>query len=275
MKFKLIILFLVLSITKINSQWKSEWFPSDLNIQPFTANFLEPKAGFHFLVDPGKVRIDIGTSRDIILFKSDAEQISIGADLFTYTRTRTESNFKFPVETVDYLFGINSGYKINCGSTEWGARFRFSHISAHLVDGNYDSKNNEWRGGRDPFVYSKEFFEIIGYYKIVSLRIYTGITYNIHIIPNEIKKVTFQAGFDYYAKSFSSFAFIPFIAYDFKLTGIDKYSGNHVVAGGVKFGEPTSRGFSILVSYLAGKSVHGEFFDLNENYLTLGINLDI
>jgi hypothetical protein len=172
-------------------------------------------------------------------------------------------------------FGINGGFKSSSDKNEWGTRVRFSHISAHLVDGYYDMESDKWLNDRVPFVYSKEFIELIGYFKIYGLRIYAGATYNFHIIPEEIKKGIIQLGFDYFAYPIRTSAFIPFIAYDFKLTGIDKYSGNNIMSAGIKFGEPTSRGFSILVSYFSGKSVHGEFYDLSESYASIGINLDI
>ncbi|MCW8804271.1 MAG: DUF1207 domain-containing protein, partial [Ignavibacteriaceae bacterium] len=208
-------------------------------------------------------------------WKNKTESFSFGADFFTYTRARSEDNFKFPVETVDYLFGVNGSYKNKMARTEWGARLRFSHISAHLVDGYYDTENETWLNGREPFVYSREFFELIAYYKIYGARFYAGLTYNIHIVPDEIKKGILQVGFDYYPHSLKNSAFIPFIAYDFKLTGISEYSGNNIISVGIKFGEPESRGFSILASYFSGKSVHGEFYDINESYFTIGINLDI
>lgn len=272
-----ILVLILIAIIKLNSaaQTTVEWFPADLNIQPFTAHFLEPKAGFQYLFDLEKVRIDIGTSHDIIQWKAEDESFSFGADFFTYTRARSENNFKFPVETVDYLFGINGSYKSKTELREWGARLRFSHISAHLVDGYYDTESESWLNGQEPFVYSREFFELIGYYKIYDIRVYGGITYNIHIVPDEIKKEIFQLGFDYYATQIRSSLFTPFIAYDFKLTGIDKYSGNNIISAGIKFGEPKSRGFSILASYFSGKSVHGEFYNFNESYFTIGINLDI
>ena len=274
-RFKLISLFIL--ILRLNSfaQIVAEWFPTDLNIQPFTAHFLEPKTGFDYLFDLEKVRIDIGTSRDIIHWNSEQNKFSVGADFFTYTRARSEANFKFPVETIDYLFGVNGGYKNNSENSEWGARLRFSHISAHLVDGYYNSNSGSWLNKKEPFVYSKEFFELISYYKIYGLRVYGGITYNIHIIPEEIKKSIFQVGFDYYAEPLKTSLFIPFVAYDFKLTGIQEYSGSNILSAGIKFGEPASRGFSILASYFSGKSVHGEFYYLNENYWTIGVNLDI
>jgi len=95
------------------------------------------------------------------------------------------------------------------------------------------------------------------------------------IKPGEIKKGIFQAGLDYYILPLRNSSFIPFIAYDFKLTGIEKYSGNNIVTAGIKFGEPLSGGFSILISYLSGKSVHREFYDISENYWKIGLNLDL
>ncbi|MEE9450475.1 MAG: DUF1207 domain-containing protein [Ignavibacteriaceae bacterium] len=267
-------LFVFLSLNTF-PQTADEWFPDELNIQPFTANYLEPKAGFEYLVDINKVQINIGTSRDIYHYYDDKTTISFGADLFTYTRARVQSNFKFPVETIDYMFGVNAGYKKNDGKKEIGLRFRFSHISAHLVDGLYDAENESWLNGREPFVYSKEFLELFPYIKKDGYRIYLGVTYIIHVIPDLIKKGIFQAGFDYYILPLRNSSFIPFIAYDFKLSGIKKYYGNNIVTAGIKFGEPLSRGLSILISYLSGKSVHGEFYDISENYWTIGLNLDL
>jgi hypothetical protein len=274
---RLFLVAIIMFFLRLNTvaQTVTEWFPADLNIQPFTAHFLEPKAGFQYLFNLEKVRIDIGTSRDIIKWGAEKHHFSVGADFFTYTRARSEDNFKFPVETVDYLFGVNMGYKKILFDTEFGARLRFSHISAHLVDGYYDAESESWLNGREPFVYSREFFELIGYYKIYGVRFYGGITYNIHIVPDEIKNASLQMGFDYYSVHLQTNLFVPFAAYEFKLTGIDAYSGNNIFSAGIKFGKPSSRGFSILVSYFSGKSVHGEFYDLNENYATIGINLDI
>ena len=75
---------------------------------------------------------------------------------------------------------------------------------------------------------------------------------------------------------FSNGSITPFVAYDFKLNGInDIYFENNITKVGVKFGSPLSRGFSILISYISGKSIHGELFDLTENYLNIGFNLDL
>ena len=273
-----ILVLIIISFIKINSiaQTTSEWFPADLNIQPFVAHFLEPKTGFQYLFEIEKVRIDIGTSQDIIHWTDENNYYSLGADFFTYTRARAESNFKFPVETIDYLFGVNGGYKHKTETKEWGERLRFSHISAHLVDGYYDSDTENWLNDYQPFVYSKEFFEFMPYYKLDGVRIYVSLTYMIHIVPTDIINGIYGAGFDYYAVQLNISAFTPYIGYDFELNGIDEvYFGNNILTAGIKFGHPESRGFSIFTSYYSGKSVHGEFYDINEEYFTIGINLAI
>jgi Protein of unknown function (DUF1207) len=267
--------FLILLSTCLYSQ-TTEWFPSELNIQPFTANFLEPRNGFMFALDDNQLRLNIGTSRDVFQIITGTKNISVGVDLFTYTRLRGEDNFKFPVETVDYLFGLNTGYKIIDNNKELGVRFRFSHISAHLVDGRYDAQSGSWIEGREPITFSKEFFELFPYYRINGFRLYLGLTYIIHISPTIINNGIYQIGFDYYILKLSNGFVTPFVAYDFSVSGIDDiYSGNNILKIGVKLGKPFERGFSILFAYFSGKSVHGEFFDLNEKYVSVGFNLDI
>ncbi|HCY77964.1 MAG TPA: DUF1207 domain-containing protein [Ignavibacteriales bacterium] len=271
------ILALLLFSTSISfAQWQHELFPSDLNIQPFTANILEPKAGFVFAMDNNKLRLDISTSRDIVKWYDDDETISIGADLFTFTRLRSTDDFKFPVETIDYLFGLNAGYKKQLSDeNELGLRFRLSHISAHLVDGQYDAENQEWRDGRDPFVFSKEFIELFPYYRVNTFRGYVGLTYIFHIIPEEIKQFNAQVGFDYFITQFGGETMTPFVAYDFKLAGNETYVGNNIFSVGVKFGNWKNKGLSLYYTYISGKSIHGEYYDVNENYSAVGFNFEL
>jgi hypothetical protein len=256
-------------------QGKSEWFPKSLNIQPFTANFIEPRAGFQFLFGKTEIELDIGTTSDIYHYSTDNSVFSLGADLFTYTRLKGQTNFFFPVDAVDYLFGINAGYKISKLNKEYGFRFRLSHISAHFADGHFDTRLNEWKNGRNPQVYSREFIELFPFYRIDGFRVYLGLTYLFHVIPKGIGKGIYQTGFDYYFSNLFKKNISPFIAYDFKLDNIGKYSGSNILSLGVKFGKYDSKGFSISFNYFSGKSIHGEYFDITEHYTTLGVNLDL
>ena len=274
--FFLSLLFLSKTFSQSGDSSKVEWFPSDLNVQPFTANFLEPKAGFSYLLGRREIRLDIGTSADIYHYSKGYSQLSLGADLFTYTRLRGESEFHFPVEAIDYLFGINWSYKIINEQSEYGIRVRLSHISAHFADGHFDNRLGVWQDERNPRTYSREFIELFPYYKIKNLRGYIGFTYLIHVTPKRLGKDIYQVGFDYYVPLLISDFITPYAAYDFKLAHIVKtYSGSNILTAGIKFGKYNSKGFSILLSYYSGKSVHGEYFDINENYASLGFNVDL
>jgi|GEM_PF-309778 len=267
-------LSIVLS-TFAQSQSKLDWFPSGLNIMPFTANILEARDGVSYLTGADKLRLDIGTSTDIYRLSKDNSVLTFGADLFTYTRLRSENNFRFPVETIDYFFGLNSGYKIIDGDHQYGFRFRFSHISAHLVDGRFDKSSGGWQYNYQPFVYSREFFELLPFYQFDTFRIYGGMTYLIHVIPDGIGKEIYQAGFDYYFTFFPLKSIVPFAADDFKLSQIGKYSGDNIIMAGIKLGKYNGKGFKIFYSYTSGKSIHGEFYNLFESYSSIGFNFDL
>ena len=181
--------FFLFLFTSINAQSSFKMFPSGLTVEPFTANTLEPKLGFLFHVSENAIRLDISNSMDVFRitnaddYSKNSSEISMGVDMFTYTLLRGETNFHFPVDAVDYLFGLNACYKKVTNDAEYGARFRFSHISAHLVDGHFDGTNFEWKDNHPPRVYSREFFELMPYYKVNSLRVYGGLTYIFHIDP--------------------------------------------------------------------------------------------
>lgn len=275
MRKTLLFLFVLSLIINISAQETDKWFPNELNIRPFTSNFLEPRAGFNYLLGERNIRLDIGTSSDIYRIQNDNKTLSFGADVFTYTRLRSESGFKFPVEAITYYFGINSGYKVRDENNEYGFRFRFAHISAHLVDGSFDHNSNSWRNGGNPFVYSKEFFELFPFYSINGFRLYSGFTYIFHTVPTDIGKEIYQAGFDNYFTNLQIKTFTPFIAYDFKLQKIGEYTGSNILTAGIKFGKWNEKGFSISISYFAGKSVQGELYDINESYASLGFNMEL
>jgi hypothetical protein len=258
----------------ISAQVKDEWFPSGLTIKPFQANMLEPKAGFSYMPWVDRLRLDISTSQDFYRGEKGSNVFSFGGDLFTYTRLRAENDFHFPVETIDYMFGVNGCYKVVNESDEYGFRLRLSHISAHLVDGKYDSQILNWSAGDRPIVYSKEYVELFPYYSYKGLRGYIGLTYLFHVTPTNIGKEIYQAGLDYEISWLRTGLFTPFAAYDLKLNKIDKYLGNNIVTAGLKFGNAFGKGMSIAYTYYSGRSIHGEYYDRYENYSAIGLNLD-
>ncbi len=271
----ILVAFLTLSSLNI-ARGKVKYFPATILTQPFTANIIEPRTGFNFHFN-NNLGLNIGTSLDIVHFEDGKTTYSFGADFFTFTRLRREKNFHFPVDAVDYLFGVNFNYKKNISTLESaGLRIRLSHISAHFVDGHFDPSINNWRNSRPPIVYSREFIEFSPYYKINNLRFYGTIAYIFHIDPKNIGKDYYQLGFDYYFKGFFNTRLVtPFVAYDFKLVHLFKYFGNHSFFAGVKFGHSERKGFSIFFNYYAGKSFRGEYYNVNRQYFAFGINMDL
>jgi hypothetical protein len=273
-----IVLFLfgLLLYTNISAQNTFEYFPSGLNIQPFTANIIEPRIGFMFQSSKNELRLDIGNSMDIIRYGDKNKALSFGADFFTFTLLRGENDFHFPVDAVDYLFGVNFGYKKVVNQTdEFGVRLRLSHISAHFADGHFNNAKQEWRDGQKPRVYSREFLEFIPYYKFNDLRLYGGFTYIYHIDPTNIGKYNFHAGFDYFQDDFFINMIHPFIGYDLRAIKISKYSVNNSIEVGIKAGHNRGRGISLYYTYFSGNNIHGEYFNFREKYHGIGINLDL
>lgn len=267
---------LVLTNFNLVAQDAFNLFPSNLLIQPFTSNTLKPKLGFEFKTNVNELSLNIGNSMDIFHYKIDEKnKISFGADLFTYTLLRSQTNFHFPVDAVDYLFGVNFGYRRDLENSELGARLRISHISAHFVDGHFDKNLNSWRGNRPPKVYSREFFELIPFYRLDNFRLYFGVTYIFSIDPQNIGKDQYQIGFDYFAQNLSFYNFTPYFAYDFRLLNIYSYTGNNSFEAGIKYGIAKEKGISFYFRYFAGYNIHGEYFDVKENFTSIGFNFDL
>ena len=272
---KLLILFFSVN-SVILSQSGFQLFPPDLLTEPFNANHLEPKLGFLFHTAENEIRLDIGNSMDLAAWKLDENEfVSAGADLFTYTLLRGESNFHFPVDAIDYLFGLNASYRRDFDEKQIGARLRISHISAHFVDGHYDPTNQIWRDNQKPKVYSREFVELMPYFKTGNLRVYAGISFLFHVDPERLGKDSYEFGAEYFAKDLLNEFLTPFISYDFKLVNYEKYRGNNSIIAGLKIGFPDGRGLSLYFNYYAGQSIHGEYFDFVKKYFAFGVNLDI
>lgn len=270
----LILMFPFVNRGQIMTETEYEFFPSDLNIHPFTANHLEPRLGFVFRMNSNFLSLNIGNSIDLLRIKHGSEIFSVGADLFTWTLLKKEDNFHFPVDAVDYMFGLNFGFKTTVHNYSFGGRLRLSHISAHFVDGHFDVVQQQWKDGRNPRVFSREFVEVLGFYSFYNLRIYIGGTYLYHVDPPEIGKATLQTGLEYYLKDALSYNISPYIAADGTLRTKDN-KRNFTFETGIKLGKIEGRGIRIFYQYYHGYDINGEYFDIRREYSTFGINLDL
>ncbi|HZK75388.1 MAG TPA: hypothetical protein VFD13_00630 [Candidatus Kapabacteria bacterium] len=77
--------------------------------------------------------------------------VQLGLEGLAWSRLETLTGFRFPVETIDYFFGMFFT-KSEGRDVQW--KFRISHISSHLVDGT-----DSVFGGSSSH-YSREFVEL-------------------------------------------------------------------------------------------------------------------
>ncbi|MCB2204432.1 DUF1207 domain-containing protein [bacterium] len=254
----------------------SVFHESRLLFAPLQASHLEPRVGLTRLVQNERLRLDIGNSIDIATWKDvfGGADMAIGADFFTWTSLRQEKDFHFPVDAVDYLFGLNASYRRSLSTDAvLSARLRISHISAHLVDGSFDKDIGAWRE-QLPRVYSREFFEgIVALEYLRWLRVYAGLTYIYHIDPPDLGKWHPQGGVEAAWISPAGLPFHPYVAVDVRAMDVHGWGAAVSTQIGVKIGRWRGSGVDVFIAYYEGKSQHGEYHDRNWAYWGPGFNI--
>ncbi len=236
---------------------------------PLTANVFEPRIGSSYQFSSDKLRLEIGASFDLAkLDVFENVEMRFGTDFFTYTRLRSEGSFKFPVETSDYFFGVNFSAKRQIREIELTSRLRIAHISSHLVDG-YAAGDTFLQS---PFVYSREFTDLVMALGYDAFRIYLGWQILFSTIPENFETNNYQLGIEWRQPLFS---FVDFIGgYDLKLTGIDDaYSAIHSFQTGLYFALSDNAGVAVDYNYYEGKSIHGMFYRDIDIYSSIGFRV--
>jgi hypothetical protein len=261
------------------------------NFTPLLADPKETRVGALPYLSKKSLMLDIGTSLDLvhITYPDSARIIGVGADFGTYSLLRRSNNFKFPVDAIDYIFGLNISYRQPVGEifsspAHASARLRISHISAHFVDGHY--QNGDWITEGTPFaipfVYSKEFINLVTALSVDFGRAYLGYEYTFHTLPKNISPHSYQAGLELYMPNFPVRGIWPFIAVDFKLLPIwqpsqnesDGYAGTLNLQLGAKTNAIGERGVRVVFNYFNGMDRHGMYFYRRVSFSTVGFLID-
>jgi hypothetical protein len=282
MKAPVILLFCILAVTPPLYTQTGEQSPTSANgrllFAPLIAHHLEPRVGMSRLVEEERLRLDIGNSIDILRWNDvlDGATVAAGADFFTWTSLRQEKDFHFPVDAVDYLFGMYASYRRVIGDrTAVAARLRLSHISAHLVDGSYVKEEQRWRDGQLPRVYSREFVDLVVAVEYRDwLRVYGGGKYIYHIDPPELGQWSPQAGLEAsWLRAFDVPTLHGYAAVDARMLDVDGWDAALNLQLGVKFGAWRGTGVDLFIAYYHGMSQHGEYYDRMWSYWGPGFNI--
>ncbi len=278
---KKIVLVLLVAVSSGSAQTGAGWsfVPSGLLFKPLIASQIEPRVGIMKMTGENRLRLDIGNSIDLVGYTPENERafgMALGADFFTLTRIESERKFHFPVDAVDYLFGINASTACNTPDRIYALRLRVSHISAHMVDGHYNGSTRQWKDNRNPRVYSREFLNLVGAVTFsdlpLPLRIYAGGQYLTNVDPRNLPRFSGEWGAEISTGTLLGRTVTPYAAADFQLLKITSTTVRTSIQAGCKIGYFNGRGFDIFATYFNGMSIHGEYFDVREEYTALGVN---
>ncbi|MBU3698507.1 MAG: hypothetical protein FGM33_00650 [Candidatus Kapabacteria bacterium] len=216
-----------------------------------------------FATSADALRFDIGASPS--LYAPDST-IRIRADFFTLSRMRSAEAVKFPVETIDYWFGLSAAWRPE--NFPLSMRLRLAHISAHFVDGT------PWpfRGDSTVPIYSREFAELLVSGSIGNVRLYGGPTIIWSGHNPEFSRVIPQIGAELRQQLGASSELQA--AYDGKLVGYrGTYLPQHCLQVGLVHRHKTDVEGGIFLYRYDGRSIHGMFAGRRDSYWALGIRL--
>ena len=257
----------------------------DTLFEPLLADPMEPRIAVMPMLGKKQLQLDIGTSAD--LYQSKDKKFAVGIDFATWSLLNRTNNFKFPVDCIDYLFGVNTTFRHQLKDCklpfdEASVRVRLSHISAHFEDGHTD-ETGAWLnpqlvpGGKIPFTFSREFFNVTGALSAPGRRVYLGYQYMYHTLPSGISPSSFQAGAEIGLPSHA------YVAADFKLLpkwnwdeGKTKgYRGTWNLQAGMRMTSLGLDNVRVAANYFSGMSRQGMYYYKPESYTTLGMIVDL
>lgn len=262
------------------------FLPGRLLTAPLRASLQEPRVGLCKDTRTSRLKVDIGASVDMLEFRATADStdiIRLGIDFFTYALSTNSEGLRLQIDAVDGFFGGHVTYVSTLEtSSRFTLRLRLLHLSAHFLDGHFNNSTQSWKDGRAPIPFTRDFGELLGMYdfrgSLVSGRVYGGFSYATLIRPTEIKRIEGHGGVELHTPELASSVFgRPFnlyIAYNMTLRGIPSYVATHHTELGMKFGEWSSTGLRIFLSYYNGLDVFSQYYDLRREDFGVGVAFD-
>jgi hypothetical protein len=257
--------------------------PGPVAITPLTASYHEPRVGVRKETGTSRLKLDIGSTLDVLEYRiSPGKQLRLGIDFFTYALTTNAQGLRLQVDAVDGYFGGHFSYRAHEENNTFGMRLRLLHLSAHFLDGHFDTGTGTWTGGRSPLPFTKDFGELIWLYEwntsFIDVRVYSGASYATLVRPVEIKRFATLHGAEVHTAELTGPVFArPFNLYaaaNLSLAGIPAYVGTTNVEAGVKFGEWSGSGLKLYLSYYRGLSIFSQYYDVRESQWGLGFAFD-
>lgn len=263
------------------------FLPGSTLFPPLAAHYLESRVGLRKEIGSSRMKLDVGSMLDLLEYTipgDNSKKLRLGIEFFTYALTTSARGLRLQVDAVDGIFGGHVLYNAAGKRSAFSVRLRILHLSAHFVDGHFDSASDQWKDGRNPVPFTKDFGELLGVYEFrpsgtdIWLLAYSGFSYATLIRPTDIRRFATVHGIqirtaDEFSRMFDK-PFILFAADHLTLLGIPEYIGTNNLEFGVKFGRWSESGIRIYLSYFRGLDIFSQYYDVRRNEWGVGFTFD-
>lgn len=261
------------------------FLPPGNRVPGLLAHPQEARVGVRKEAGTSRLKLDIGTSVDLVVWSADssAPAFAAGIDFFTYALTTSSEGLRLQVDAVDGFFGGHVSCSVSRTGPPVELRLRLLHLSAHFVDGHYDQNARGWKDGREPLPFTRDFGELVcGVWTSlggVRCRVYSGFSYATLVRPVTIRRFSTLHGVE-----LSSDDLLPpiggsstsvYLAGHLTVAGIPSAAGTASVEGGVKFGSTYGRGVRVYGNFVNGPDIFSQYFDMRRTLWGLGFAFDV
>lgn len=246
-----------------------DFLPAGLHFAPLKANHEEARVGVFKYFGQGNLKVDIGNTIDVVGWYSSSSNIRLtaGIDFMAYAFATSAQGLRLQVDALDGFFGGNLSFSRTYDEKTLLARFRILHLSAHLVDGHYDTGTKQWLQ-HEPIPFTRDFGELLLGHEVRvgfgRLKYYGGLSYATLVRPAELERFAYFAGLEAVADrllgNVGDRPSHPFLAYHFLLAGNPQHTPNHQIQVGVKFGEWHGKGVVLYLAYYEGRNFFSEYY---------------
>lgn len=254
------------------SGWVCEGFPRSLLWEPPMASLREPRLLFMPTTlsnDTTDTTLDtaIGTTVGLFRVGSGERGPRIQLDVFGLVLSRL-SNYDYLVES-----HYRAGFPVTIAYGPWHAKIGYEHTSTHLGD------ETLVRTGRQPIEYVRDevAFGLGRWLCGDTLRVYGQAGWAFFVNgPDDASPFRFDVGFEWYRRQVTGFRGQPFAAGNVEFNGMSDYEPTLSLQAGWQWRDPGRRlaQTRVFVQYYTGRSVYGQFYQDQEDWVGIGLALD-
>jgi hypothetical protein len=258
------------------------FLPGRLQCIPLAANEQEPRVGVRKEFGSSRMKLDIGSSIDLLGWETPGGAIRAGAEFFTYALTTSARGLRLQVDAVDGFFGGHVTCAFPGPEQRAWLRLRVLHESGHLIDGHWDFSAGAWRDGKVPVPYTRDFAELTGALawngEQFSWTLYSGASYAWLARPDDIKHWATLHGVEVRTNGWPG-AFLAqpaegYAAAHVTFTGVPAYYATVNAEAGVKLGAWEEKGIRLYLNYRNGLELFSQYYASRREFWGAGFSFD-